>query len=126
MYGYSPKLPLKYDQEDGPYLMNKNLKEVVNQNFKMLLLTNKGERMMDTNYGIGLRSMLFHNRTENYSEINIEEVIKQQVSLYLPFISINSIEIANDLQNEENSIFISIDYSIPSIKEKDNINLILS
>lgn len=126
MNGYSVKLPLKYDLGDGPYSMNKNLKEVTAQNFKMLLLTNKGERIMDTNYGIGLRSLLFHNRTNNVSEINIEDVIRSQVSIYMPFINIEKVTLNDNLESEVNSLFISIDYSIPSIEQVDNISLILN
>lgn len=124
MFGYSVKLPLKYDLQDGAYLMNKNLKEVVAQNFKMLLLTNKGERVMDTNFGIGLRAMLFQNRTLEF-EFDIKEQINRQVKIYLPFINITKIEISDVLPEEQNSVFVNVEYSIPSIKEKDNISLIL-
>ena len=39
-YGFSPKLPLKYDDTDGPYLELKTIKEVGSQNLKMIVLTN--------------------------------------------------------------------------------------
>lgn len=122
MTGYSVKLPLKYDIADGPYSMNKTLKEVVSQNFKMLLLTNPGERIMNTDYGIGVKKLLFHNR----GEIDIESLILSQVSKYLPFIAIKEMQINDDLPSEQNAIFISISYEIPSIKEVDNVSLILN
>lgn len=126
MTGYSVKLPLKYDEADGPYSMNKKLKEVVNQNFRMLLLTNPGERVMIPTYGIGVKTLLFHNRGETVSQIDIESTIRSQVIRYMPFINITDFTISDDLPNEQNSIFISISYEIPSIKDSDNISLILN
>ena len=41
--GISVALPLVYSDLDGPYRLNKNLKEVVVQNFKNLVLTSPGE-----------------------------------------------------------------------------------
>ena len=59
LQGISPKLPLTYSKTDGPYLLNKNLKETVKQNFKMLVLTSPGERVMVPDFGVGLRNFLF-------------------------------------------------------------------
>ena len=56
--GISVKLPLSYDSEDGPYRLTKNLKENVQQNFKNLMLTNPGERVMLPNFGAGIRQLL--------------------------------------------------------------------
>ena len=126
MNGYSVKLPLSYDSADGPYQMNKSLKEVVNQNFRMLLLTNPGERIMNLDYGIGVAKLLFHNRTDTTSEIDIENIVMDQIRKYMPFINVINFEINDDLPEEQNAIFISIEYQIPSIKETDSISLILN
>lgn len=126
MKGYSVKSPLKYNIEDGHYAMNKSLKEVVKQNFKDLLLTNPGERVMLPNYGIGVKTLLFHQRQENLSQIDIRGSISQKVNTYLPFIQINNIQVSDNLPEDQNSIYINIDYSIPSINEFDNISLILN
>ena len=57
--GYSPKLPLQYDSIDGYYKLNKTLHEVMKQNIKMVVLTSPGERMMQPDFGVGLRNYLF-------------------------------------------------------------------
>ena len=60
MQGYSPKLPLVFDKtEDGPYGLNKTILETIKQNLKMLLLTNPGERIMNSDFGVGVRVFLF-------------------------------------------------------------------
>ena len=126
MKGYSVKLPLRYDLEDGPYQMNKNLKDVVKQNLKMLLLTNPGERIMNPDYGIGVKRLLFENRTETASSIDYRLIIESQLKKYLPFILVDSFEIFDDTPENLNSIAIQLVYNIPSIKEKDAISLILN
>ena len=125
MKGYSVIAPLKYDKGDGHYKMNKTLKEVIVQNFKDLLLTNPGERVMQPFYGIGVKSLLFHQRNELFSSIDIDSTIREKVKIYMPFIVINSIDVGDSLPEYQNSIQLYIDYSIPSIKERDNISLIL-
>ena len=50
--GISVKLPLRVTAEDGPYALNKDLVETTKQNFKNLVLTNPGERIMDINFGV--------------------------------------------------------------------------
>lgn len=126
MNGYSVVIPLKYDPGDGPYLMNKSLKKVINQNLKMLILTNPGERVMDPLYGVGVKSLLFYNRTDSLSQINLEELINNKIKRYMPFLTIDSIDVTDDIPNNLNAIFIKINYQIPSIKESDNISIILN
>ena len=58
MPNYSPTLPLTIDELDG-YKMNKNIKDVIRQNFKMLILTSPGERIMLPDFGAGIRRFLF-------------------------------------------------------------------
>ena len=89
MAGLSPKLPLTRDPNDG-YSLTKNLKEVAAQNFKMLILTNPGERIMDVNFGVGIIGYLFENNSvETYDQIKSR--IEQQTNRYLSYIKIRDI-----------------------------------
>jgi len=107
--GYSPKLPISRDLDDG-YALTKSLEQVATQNLKHLLLTNPGERMMDPEFGVGMARYLFQMRTE---EVNYEmnSKIREQVSKYLSYINIQDLNFKNDLRNE-NLVSVSIVYSI--------------
>ena len=59
LQGISPRLPLIYDKTDGPYQLNKTLKETFQQNLRMLILTMPGERIMEPNFGVGMQGFLF-------------------------------------------------------------------
>jgi phage baseplate assembly protein W len=124
MPNYSPALPLVLDKRDG-YAMNKSIKDVVKQNFRMLLLTSPGERIMIPNFGVGLRRFLFEP-LDRQQFGRVESRVMDQVNTYMPFLTITDI---NFLTAEEspslgsNTLSISVKYSIPSINTIDEINL---
>ena len=69
MDGIGPQLPLNKDHRFGLYSLVQSYKEEVKQNFKNLLLTSPGERMMDPDFGVGLRRYLFEQRTHSVGQI---------------------------------------------------------
>ena len=85
--GISLKLPIGYDAEDGPYALTKTLPETVKQNFKNLMLTCPGERVMDINFGVGIKRYLFENLEDNVIE-DLRARTFEQVSKYIPFIKV--------------------------------------
>lgn len=123
MQGFSPRLPLLFDKDsDGAYGLNKRLDDTIRQNLKMLLLTNPGERIMDSDFGVGIRRFLFEQNTITARE-QISSRIKQQVKKYLSYIQIESIDINPVDSNQENTVFINIRYSVPSLNLKDELNI---
>ena len=120
MAGFGPKLPLKISTEQG-YTLISDLKTLSKQNFLMLLLTNPGERIMDGNFGVGIKRMLF----ENYSpflRIDFEQRLKNQVQIYTPYISITSINYGNT--NIDGSLLnISISYFIVPLGNSVNLTI---
>lgn len=121
MQGYSPKLPLTEDRSaDGLYELNKSLLDTIKQNFKMLLLTNPGERIMDSNYGVGLRRLLFELDT-NQLRTTLISRINNQVKSYMSFLIISDINISQPEANQEQIMFVSIRYTVPSLNIKDEL-----
>jgi phage baseplate assembly protein W len=112
--GLSPKFPLYIDNIIGAYAANLTLEEVAKQNFKNLLLTTPGERVMDINFGVGLRSYFFEQMTET-TFAKISENIVSQVNQYMPFLEINDISFVpgSGIEGEDNLLSVTIDYSIP-------------
>ena len=89
MPGYSPIVPLELDVKDG-FGLTQTYFEVAKQNLKTLILTNPGERMMDRNFGVGIRNKLFEQNTGTTKDA-ITYSIREQVSQYLPYITIDDI-----------------------------------
>ena len=123
MPGLSPKLPLSVDKIDG-YALTKNFKQVAQQNLKMVILTAPGERVMDPNFGVGLRSFLFENASDTTFSL-MEERIREQTRIYVPYITIQSINFLsseNDFSKTKapgdslsNYLKLEIKYSITSM-----------
>jgi phage baseplate assembly protein W len=129
MKGISVKLPLSVDNIDGIYTLNKTLIETIKQNFKMLLLTNPGERIMSPQYGIGVKSFLFEQNTVFNEEALITR-INEQVEKYMTFINIIDIIVedmeTNELEISSNAVNIKIEYSVPLLNYQDTLLLDLN
>jgi len=109
-------LPLTLDDSDG-FTMLKSLKRTIKQNFKMLILTNPGERVMEPNFGVGMRRFLFENYHDNITT-EIETKIQKQVDTYMPIISVTDIQF-DASGADSNKLGVSITYRIPQIGVKD-------
>ena len=126
--GISPKLPLQLDSKVGTYKLNETLHESVKQNFKNLLLTIPGERIMDIRFGVGLQMYLFEQGTNGLNS-KITSRINQQVNLYMPFIIINKIifhdEQEQGLPLDSNRLEMTINYSVPALGTNDFLDISL-
>lgn len=109
---YGPKFPLKIGNRDT-FEIYDNLESQVAFFLKNLLLTSPGEKISDPDYGVGLRSFLFEQNISSTSS-RIESKISSQISIYMPYLSVEDIQIsADDVDMDNNSLNIKIAYSFP-------------
>ena len=123
MAGLAPALPLRKDENDG-YRLIKSLGGLALQNLKMLILTSPGERMMNPDFGVGLRNYHFRqNSPMVYGDI--ETKIRSQVSRYLPYIRILAVNFkkSEEYASVEHSISINIEYFVVPLRVKGNLIL---
>jgi phage baseplate assembly protein W len=109
------KLPITYNSGDG-FTMLVTIRQMIKQNLKMLVLTNPGERVMDPLFGVGIKQYLFQHYTEG-TQGQIETKIREQVSVYMPVVTIKRIEFASS--PDTNSLKIVLTYQIPDIGIND-------
>jgi phage baseplate assembly protein W len=114
----TPALPLK-ESGELDYLHVDEYGDLVRQNFKNLLLTIPGERMMDTDFGVGIQRFLFENGIAASSDIRSETARK--VSKYMPFVNLQNVLV--EPGEEQNSLTVRIFYSVPSLAIDEYINL---
>ena len=107
----APALPFRNGSGEQ-YEMIREYRELAKQNFKMLLLTNPGERVMDANFGVGIRRYLFELDDENVRSA-IAERIEDQVAEYLPYIYITSLTFP--LDQETNTLRVKIVYEVSTL-----------
>ena len=105
MAGLSVSLPLTIDATDGYYVLNKKIEELTLQNLKHLILTCPGERMMDPNFGVGLRNYLFQQNVPITYE-KISSRIIDQARQYMEYISIDDVLFSDSERMGEDSPLI--------------------
>mgnify|MGYP003145126372 CR=1 FL=1 len=112
MASFGVALPISQNSEDG-FTMLKSFKKTVKQNLKMILLTAPGERVMEPEFGVGLRNFLFESYTPStYNKI--ETKIRSQVATYMPSVEIQQIQFGESGM-DQNRLSIRIMFSIPAI-----------
>jgi len=110
------KLPIARDPSDG-FGMVKDFRTMIKQNFKMLLLTSPGERVMEPAFGVGIKQYLFENFNES-TFARIERAIVKQVGIYIPAIQIQEISFESS-DPDSNQLSVAIRYAIPNLNIKD-------
>jgi len=115
------KTPLELgNSDDGILKMHRNLDKTIEDNFRNLLLTNWGERLMDYNFGANLKELTFELGDEDFDNEAINR-ISLAVSRYLPFVQLQTFEPFNEI-SEENSLAkvgVRITYTISQIDDRE-------
>lgn len=101
--------------------LNYTTKDQIKSNLINFFLTNKRERVFQPLFGADLKRKIFENIT-NDSIGDIEDIIRENMKLYFPQITLNNLEI-NQL-TDNNEINIIFDYSIKDTTISDTISLI--
>ena len=100
--------PLRRDKFND-FSMTKNSLQQAQHNLKNLLLTYPGERVGQPEFGSRLRELCFEQRDEELPD-KIEEVIREAVTLWLPYINIVEINALTD-EGDSNKIYVEMKYS---------------
>jgi phage baseplate assembly protein W len=122
------RFPLQDDAVNN-FLFERTLttKDAIKSNLLLLLLTNVGERYYLPDYGLNLYKYLFEPKDGELQNQVIEE-IKRRVSIYIPEVTINTINIIENDPNDRDSdnkleINIGFTYSQNTFSESDNITI---
>jgi len=91
MASYNITYPLRDDVATNTYfLMSKVTKDAFSSDLLLLLLTQKGERYYEPDYGTDLLKFIFEPN-DNLTANDVEAEIKRIVSLYIPSLKINQV-----------------------------------
>ena len=93
-------------------------KDQIKSNLINLLLTYKGERIENPEFGADLPRLLFEPISDN-TFTKIQDQIIDSVTTYMPEISLLNIEINPDI--DRNALYIKIDYKLNISGQQDDI-----
>lgn len=108
---YGIKYPLSEESEKLTFFdMNESMIDGVKSKLLHLILTPKGQRLRHPEFGTDLIKFIFESN-DNTTWNLIKEEINKQVSLYIPEIIFEDINIHHNLE-ESNSVYVEVDYSV--------------
>jgi hypothetical protein len=133
-------MPLNQTVQTNPINLNKNItigialpfnassafrstysfKDQLKYNLINLLLTNKGERILNPNFGTNIRKQLFNQINEDTYNALIDD-IRSTIELYIPQVTIEKLEAVPSY--DQNTITINLTYRINISNEKDTITI---
>ena len=109
---------LPFNGTAGPFNKTYSTKEQVKSNLINLLLTDKGERVFNPEFGADIKKVLFEG-IDNDTNILIEHLITTNVNYFIPEVHIEEIK----LNIEEHKISITINYSLVISGTADQITV---
>lgn len=117
----------KNSDKGGIFAVNYTTLTQAKDNLKNLILTRKGERIMNPTFGCDIYKVLFEQMDSGLIESKIESTILDAVSNWLPYLSIDEIIFDyddNDIDN--NRINLELKFSLmsnPNLGESVTINI---
>ena len=93
-------------------------KEQIKSNLINVLLTEPGERVMEPDFGVGLKLLLFE---QNIDKDGIKSKIQAQVNLYIPEIEVSEINVS--FVPDDHVLFIQLTYKFLLDESLDSIQL---
>jgi len=111
-----PVTPIELGYSLGGLLkMHTDIKAQVKDNFKNMIKTNHGGRLMHTDFGGNIGPLVFELGTEN---VDMEAVarIKRTTEKYMPYIQLITFEASSENVDSTDAVVITIVYSIDGIE----------
>tara|TARA_B100001094_G_C18188590_1_gene805561 strand:+ start:3868 stop:4260 length:393 start_codon:yes stop_codon:yes gene_type:complete len=117
---FAPTFPLSFDDTNG-FQNVQDINELAKFHLRNLLMTSKGEKISDPNYGVGIRKFLFSLDSMDVEE-DVRSEIESQVENYLTYLTIVSINVSVD----EQEMNVQLRFKLSEDSETQIMNLEVS
>jgi phage baseplate assembly protein W len=105
-------IALPFGSGQSNFKLNYTTLDQARTNVINLLLTHKGERFMQPEFGTNLRRFLFRQNTRNLAD-DIQEDLLSAIKRWLPYIKTETINVERSVQNiEEYTVHVTITFSV--------------
>ena len=122
--GLDLPLGIQPGTSDGMFATTKTTVDAIKNDIRLLLMTQKGERLMQPNLGVNIRQFLFEQITEDIT-IQIENDIVDTFETWLPFVELREINI-NKEDQDKNRLGIDIKFNIRNVPtELQSVGVVL-
>ena len=103
--------------------MTKQNKRAIKSDLMHLLLTNKGERFYQPDFGTDLKKYLFEPNIVTV-QANIRDEIQKAIDRYIPNLKVDRLEVV-PIDGEEHSVIVKLEYTVTNntFSESDFITI---
>ena len=123
-YAVGITLPIQRGN-DGYFAQSFRTFDQVRSNLKNLLLTKKGERILQPEFGSGLHDLLFNPATEKFEE-DLETTINDSVAKWLPYVIVEDINVdISKEQTDNNQSKVSLKFRQEGDKTLDTLTFLV-
>lgn len=104
--------------------MNRTDKEAIKSDLMHLLLTQKGERFYNPEFGTNLMKYIFEPNDE-FTFGDLKRELNDEIQIYLPEVILNNVKLTEDEGENEYMVKLKIEYTVTdgTFKSKDFIEL---
>lgn len=130
MATYNISFPISDDVTKNTYFkLTQITKDALSSDLMLLLLTQRGERYYEPDYGTNLLKYIF-DQNDNITSVDIEAEIKRTVSLYIPALTIDNVtfnwnydEDGNPISDTQLNVNVKFTYNEGVFGESGNLDL---
>ena len=118
-------LPMDHTDGSGFFPGTSTTLSQTGSNIRNLLLTNKGERVGQPEFGCGLLQILFEPLSDTLID-NVTSTIEEALATWLPHVLINKLNVEGD-EVEQNQLNIEIEFSLtiePDVLDSISLNFL--
>jgi phage baseplate assembly protein W len=108
---YGIKFPFSEESDRLTFLdLNENKLDGIKSMLLHIILTPKGQRLRQPNFGTDLIKFIFEPNESNVWD-NVKDEIRKQVNLYLPDVIFDNINVIHKPE-DVHTLYVEIDYSV--------------
>jgi len=105
-------IALPFGSGQSNFKLNYTTLDQARTNIINLLLTHKGERFMQPEFGTNLRRFLFRQNTQSLAD-DIREDLLEAIKFWLPYVKVETIDIDRSVHNiEQYTVHVAITFSV--------------
>jgi phage baseplate assembly protein W len=124
------KFPVRDDVTKNTFLQRTSIsKDAFSSDLLLLLLTERGERYYQPDYGTNLLKYIFE-QNDQLTALEVEKEIKRTVSKYIPSLTINKVEFnwlyddqGNPISENQLNVKVKFTYSEDAFNESGELDL---
>ena len=119
--GFKTPMEMSIGANSGPFRMRTDLAAQIKDNFRNMIATNHGDRLMLFDFGANLAELSFELGNENTDIMAINR-IRRTTEKYIPFIQLQTFEPIRQLDKAAAGLAVvgvRVIYSIPSLRIRD-------